>query len=93
MSMRRSSAFAAARSSLAVLASAGENDFLITGDMDAATEAKLLETYDLPDIEALAAGHHGSKYATSQALLEALQSPIFMAYHRNQPFNDNMLRP
>lgn len=58
---------------LTILASAGENDFLITGDMDAATEAKLLETYDLPDIEALAAGHHGSKYATSQALLEALR--------------------
>lgn len=58
---------------LSVLASAGENDFLITGDMDAATEAKLLEAYDLPDIEGLAAGHHGSKYATSQALLEALE--------------------
>lgn len=58
---------------LAVLASAGENDFLITGDMSAATEAKLLEAYALPDIEALAAGHHGSKYATSQALLEALE--------------------
>lgn len=58
---------------LAVLASAGENDFLITGDMDAATEGTLLETYDLPDIEALVAGHHGSKYATSQALLEALR--------------------
>ena len=26
-------------------------------------------------------------------LLEALQSPIFMAYHDGQPFNDNMLRP
>lgn len=58
---------------LSVLASAGEQDFLITGDMDAATEAKLLETYDLPDIEALAAGHHGSKYASSRALLEALR--------------------
>lgn len=57
---------------LSILASAGENDFLITGDMDAATEAKLLETYDLPDIEALAAGHHGSKYASSQELLDAL---------------------
>ena len=57
---------------LAVLASAGESDFLITGDMDAATERTLLETCDLPDIEALVAGHHGSKYATSQALLEAL---------------------
>lgn len=58
---------------LSVLASAGENDFLITGDMDAATEAKLLAAYDLPDIEALVAGHHGSKYAASQTLLEALR--------------------
>lgn len=58
---------------LSILASAGDSGFLITGDMDAATEAKLLEAYDLPDIEALAAGHHGSKYATSQALLEALE--------------------
>lgn len=58
---------------LAILASAGENDFLITGDMDAATEAKLLAAYDLPDVEALVAGHHGSKYAASQALLEALR--------------------
>lgn len=58
---------------LSVLASAGENDFLITGDMDAATEERLLETCGLPDIEALVAGHHGSKYAASQALLEALR--------------------
>ena len=58
---------------LSILASAGENDFLITGDMDAATEARLLETYDLPDIEALVAGHHGSKYASSQKLLDALR--------------------
>lgn len=25
--------------------------------------------------------------------MEALQSPLFMAYHDRQPFNDNMLRP
>ena len=58
---------------LTVLASAGEADCLITGDMDAATEAKLLETYALPDLEAQIAGHHGSKYACSQALLETLR--------------------
>lgn len=58
---------------LAILASAGENDFLITGDMDAATEGTLLAAYDLPDVEALVAGHHGSKYAASQTLLEALR--------------------
>ena len=27
------------------------------------------------------------------SLLQALQNPLFMAYHDNQPFNDNMLRP
>lgn len=27
------------------------------------------------------------------SLLEVLQSPLFMAYRRNQPFNDNLLRP
>lgn len=57
---------------LSVLASAGEEDILITGDMDGTTEHKLLETYDLPDIEVLLAGHHGSKYSTSNDLLDAL---------------------
>ena len=55
-----------------MLASAGEGDFLITGDMDRATEKKLIERYDLPDIEGLAAGHHGSKDSTSAELLRAL---------------------
>ena len=58
---------------LAVLASAGELDLLITGDMDSGTEARLLAAWDLPDIEALVAGHHGSKYSTSQTLLETLK--------------------
>lgn len=57
---------------LTVLVSCGDQDLLITGDMDSAAEARLLETYDLPDIEVLAAGHHGSKTSTSKALLEAL---------------------
>lgn len=57
---------------LSILASAGEEDLLITGDMDSATERKLLAAYDLPDIEALVVGHHGSKYSTSEDLLDAL---------------------
>lgn len=28
-----------------------------------------------------------------KTLLEAYQSPLFMGYHDNQPWNDNMLRP
>ncbi|WP_295578792.1 DNA internalization-related competence protein ComEC/Rec2 [uncultured Oscillibacter sp.] len=58
---------------LAVLASAGEGDLLITGDMDAAAEARLLAAWDLPDIEVLVAGHHGSRTSTSAALLDALR--------------------
>ena len=57
---------------LAALCTAGDFDMLITGDMNAATERLLLERYDLPDTEVLAAGHHGSKYSTSNELLETL---------------------
>lgn len=57
---------------LAILASAGELDVLVTGDMDRATERALLAAYGLPEVEVLAAGHHGSRYATSEELLEAL---------------------
>ena len=58
---------------LAVLASLGETDLLITGDMDAGTERDLLTAYgDLPDLEYLVAGHHGSRTSTSADLLDAL---------------------
>jgi competence protein ComEC len=57
---------------LSLLATAGETDLLLTGDMDAATERKLLASYDLPDVEYLVAGHHGSKYSTSADLLDAV---------------------
>ena len=51
----------------------GDLDLLVTGDMDRATEQKLLTAYDLPDLEILVAGHHGSGYSTSEELLEALR--------------------
>lgn len=58
---------------LTILATIGEQDLLITGDMSRATEKILLETYALPDIEVLVAGHHGSKSSTGEALLDALK--------------------
>ena len=58
---------------LVYLVSAGDYDLLITGDIDAEMEQRLLERYDLPDIEALVVGHHGSKYSTSAELLDALR--------------------
>ena len=57
---------------LSILCSSGDFDLLITGDMDSNTEEQLLSTYDLPDLEALVVGHHGSKYSTSEALLSTL---------------------
>ena len=37
--------------------------------------------------------HYSNANIRECSLLEALQSPIFMAYHDNMPFNENMLRP
>lgn len=57
---------------LAVLCSFGEFDALVTGDMGAGSEERLLELYVFPDIELLLVGHHGSKYSTSETLLREL---------------------
>lgn len=54
---------------LSVLCTAGEFDALITGDMNSAVEHRLVKYGNLPDIELLVAGHHGSKYSTSEELL------------------------
>jgi len=59
-------------SGLTVLASAGEQDLMITGDMDSTRERILLEAYPLPQVEYLVAGHHGSKTSTSEDLLDTL---------------------
>ena len=57
---------------LAMLCSHEDWDLLVTGDMDSATEKLLLETYDLPDLEVLVAGHHGSRGSSSWDFLRAV---------------------
>ena len=37
--------------------------------------------------------HYSNMNIREHSLLEVLQSPIFMAYHNGQPFNENQLRP
>ena len=54
---------------LSVLCTAGDFDGLITGDMNDTVEKRLIKYGSLPDLELLVAGHHGSKYATSEELL------------------------
>ena len=63
-------------SSMCVLFQAENCDILITGDRTAAGERKLLEQTELPKLEVLVAGHHGSKNATSYELLAATQ-PLY----------------
>ena len=45
------------------------------------------------DIEPCAFIHYSDSNIREKTLLEALRSPLFMGYRRNQPFSDNLLRP
>lgn len=45
------------------------------------------------DIEPCAFIHYSDSNIREKTLLEAYKSPLFMAYHRGQPFNCNHLRP
>ena len=45
------------------------------------------------DVEPCAFIHFSDSNIKEKTLLEALKSPLFMQYHKNQPFNHNHLRP
>ena len=45
------------------------------------------------DVEPCVFIHYSNANIHEVSLLDALKSPLFMAYHDGQPFNDNMLRP
>lgn len=45
------------------------------------------------DIEPCAFIHYSDSNIKEKTLIEAFQSPLFMAYRKGQPFNSNMLRP
>lgn len=45
------------------------------------------------DVEPCVFIHYSNANIRDCSLLDALKSPIFMAYHDGQPFNKNMLRP
>ncbi len=63
-------------SSLAVLFRAANCDIMLTGDRTAFAERMMLKTADLPDLDILVAGHHGSKHSTSEELLTATSPEI-----------------
>ncbi len=45
------------------------------------------------DVEPCAFIHYSDSNIRNKTLLEAYQSPLFMAYRDSQPFNENLLRP
>ena len=45
------------------------------------------------DIDPCVFIHYSDSNIREKSLLDALRSPMLMAYHDGQPFNDNMLRP
>ncbi len=45
------------------------------------------------DIEPCAFIHYSDSNIKDRTILEACQSPLFMEYRRNQPFNENLLMP
>lgn len=63
-------------SSLAVLFRSGNCDILITGDRGSTGEWILTKTGNLPELDVLVAGHHGSKHSTSETLLDVTNPKI-----------------
>lgn len=57
---------------LCAIISLGDYDMLITADSNRSTEKDLLARYDPKDMELLIVGHHGSRYASTGALLESI---------------------
>lgn len=57
--------------SICILFQREDCGILITGDRGTEGELTLLQTYPIPEVDILVAGHHGSAGSTSQNLLEA----------------------
>ncbi|MBS5451829.1 MAG: radical SAM protein [Coriobacteriia bacterium] len=45
------------------------------------------------DVEPCVFAHYSNANIHDTTLLDALRSPLFMAYHDGQPFNENLLKP
>ena len=63
---------------LALLFTQGSFDVLVTGDMPDTCERELAGSADLPDIEVLVAGHHGSAGSSCEELLDAVSPELVL---------------
>jgi competence protein ComEC len=53
-----------------------ESSFLFTGDLSKTGEKRIVKNYNLPKIDILKAGHHGSKTSSGKILLEELKPKL-----------------
>lgn len=73
--------------SLCVLFETENCAILITGDRGSFGEQMLLRNADLPDVDILIAGHHGSKNSTGEALLQTVRPEIAcISAGQNNPY-------
>ena len=74
-------------SSLCVLFQTENCAILITGDRNGFGERMLLRNEDIPDLDVLIVGHHGSKYSTCEELLLATRPEIaIISVGENNPY-------
>lgn len=73
--------------SLCVLFDTQKCDILVTGDRNAFGERSLLRHADIPKVDILIAGHHGSRYSTCEELLNAAMPDIVcISVGENNPY-------
>ncbi len=74
-------------SGLCILFQTKNCDILITGDRNESGERELMADLELPRLELLIGGHHGSKYSTCDALLEATRPEyVFFSVGFGNPY-------
>lgn len=62
--------------SVCMLLTAGQDNYLFTGDLEEKGEKSLVESNDLPKCKLFKAGHHGSPTSSSNELLAVIQPEI-----------------
>lgn len=65
--------------SVCTLISQGENHYLFTGDLEENGEASLVQSNTLPKCKLFKAGHHGSKTANTEILLDVIEPEVVVA--------------
>ena len=74
--------------SLCILFESENCAILVTGDRSRTGELLLLRSGDLPEVDLLVAGHHGSKNSTSEELLTAVSpETVFISVGKNNSYD------